>query len=129
MQPGSKRQSWGQRFRCAFRGIREVALLEPSCRFQWGFFALVMAMAAWLKISTIEWAVVCLCGGAVLGAEALNTAIEKLADRVTAEQEEAIRGIKDAAAGGVLLLALAAAGAGTVILLPPLLEKVAAWFS
>jgi diacylglycerol kinase (ATP) len=41
-------------------------------------------------------------------AEALNTAIERLADRVTLEQDPQIKVVKDVASAGVLLAILAA---------------------
>ena len=84
----------------------------------------VLLMAWWLHITAVEWAVVLLCCGAVTGAEALNTAIEKLADRVTTEREESIRRIKDAAAAGVLLITLGASAAGSVILRPRLVARL-----
>lgn len=44
----------------------------------------------------------------VLGAECMNTAVEKLCDRVTAERDELIRKVKDMAAGAVLVCAVVA---------------------
>jgi diacylglycerol kinase (ATP) len=47
--------------------------------------------------------VVALCIGLVWAAEALNTAIEFLADEVTLERRERIGNAKDASAGAVLV--------------------------
>jgi diacylglycerol kinase (ATP) len=56
--------------------------------------------------------------GIVWIAEAVNTAIEALADRITRENDDAIRRAKDVAAGAVLLAAITAAIIGLLILGP-----------
>ena len=66
------------------------------------------------------WIVICLCIGLVLSAEAVNSAIEALADRVSPAYDEAIKRTKDLAAGAVLLLAIASAVVGLIIFLPKL---------
>ena len=68
----------------------------------------------------MEWIVICLCIGLVLSAEAVNSAIEALADRVSPAYDEAIKRTKDLAAGAVLLLAIASAVVGLIIFLPKL---------
>ena len=60
------------------------------------------------------------CIGLVLSAEAANSAIEALADRVSPAYDEAIKRTKDLAAGAVLLLAIASAVVGLIIFLPKL---------
>ncbi len=57
--------------------------------------------------------------GLVMGAEALNTAIEKLCDFAQKGRNPLIHKIKDMAAGGVFLCALAAALCGAWILFRP----------
>lgn len=118
--PDSFKARWLNRFRVAFQGLAWVLLREPSGRVHVAGAAAVAAMGLWLKISPVEWAVLSLACGAVMGAEALNTAIEKLADRVSGEREEAIRLVKDVAAGGVLGVTLGAVGAGLAIFGPKL---------
>ena len=54
----------------------------------------------------------------VIGAEALNTAIEKVVDIASPEWNEAARQAKDAAAASVLIFSLCAATVGIVIFLP-----------
>ncbi|MES2705666.1 MAG: diacylglycerol kinase family protein [Verrucomicrobiota bacterium] len=111
---------WTCRFACAFRGLGWVLLREPSGRVHVAGALLAAAMGVWLKITSTEWAVLAVACGAVIGGEALNTAIEKLADRVTPEREEAIRLVKDTAAGGVLAVTLGAVAAGLGIFGPRL---------
>ena len=74
-----------------------------------------------LHLSPTEWIIITLCIGLVLAAEAVNSAIEALADRVSAEYDEAIKRTKDLAAGAVLLLAIASAIVGLIIFLPKLI--------
>ena len=66
----------------------------------------------------MEWVAVWLAIGGVLAAEALNSSIEALADVVSPGYNEAIKRVKDLAAGAVLLLALAAAIVGLIIFVP-----------
>ena len=112
---------WIQRFACAFRGLGHLLTHEPSGRVHAVCAAAVVAMAVWLRVSALEWAVLSLAVGAVIAAEALNSAIERLADRLTTDREESIRLLKDAAAGGVLASAIGAALAALAIFGPKLL--------
>lgn len=115
---------WTHRFACAFRGLAHVLFKEPSGRVHSVAFLLVTGLGITLHISGTEWAVVLLASGATVGAEALNTAIEKLADRVTREREESIRLVKDTAAAGVLAISLGAGAAGFWIFGPKLWRMV-----
>ena len=69
-------------------------------------------------LSAAEWAILFIAVASVLGAEALNTALESLADAVDEGENIRIKRAKDAAAGGVLLISLGALGAGIAILGP-----------
>jgi diacylglycerol kinase len=112
---------WLLRFSCAFKGLGRMLAFDPSGRVHAVCAVAVVAMAVWLEVSALEWAVLSLATGGVIAAEALNTAIERLADRVSCEREEAIRILKDAAAGGVLAASIGAAGAALAIFGPKLL--------
>jgi diacylglycerol kinase len=74
-----------------------------------------------LKVSGTEWAILSLATGAVIAAEAFNTAVERLADRVTTQREQTIRILKDTAAGAVLASSIGAALAALAIFGPKLL--------
>lgn len=69
-------------------------------------------------LSAAEWAILFIAMASVLGAEALNTALESLADAVDEGENIRLKRAKDAAAGGVLLISLGALGAGIAILGP-----------
>ena len=59
-----------------------------------------------LDFGTYDWIAVVLCIGMVLSAEAMNTAVELLADALHPERDERIRLVKDVAAGAVLITAI-----------------------
>lgn len=114
-------KTWLHRFICAFRGLGRTLAYEPSGRVHAVCAAAVAIMGFALRVSAVEWAVLSLATGAVIAAEALNSAIERLADRVSLEREETIRLLKDAAAGGVLAASIASALAALAIFGPKLL--------
>ncbi len=92
--------------RYAIKGILHALVNEPNFRIQL-FIALgIFVIGTYLKISTIEWSILVLTMGILLGAELLNTTIEEIMDHVSPEQDEAVRIIKDVAAGFVLIMGL-----------------------
>lgn len=110
-------------FAFAARGLAAFAR-EPNARIHFAAAVAVLALAAWLRVSRADAALLALAIGLVLAAEALNTALEALADRVAPDHHALVAKAKDVAAAGVLLAALAAAVAGLLVLGPPLLAKL-----
>lgn len=108
-------------FQYAFSGMATLLRDEHNSRIH--VFAMVCAIAAGflLRISPTEWCVVALCCGAVLTAEAMNSAVEAIADLVSPEFHPLVKKAKDVAAAGVLMTAIAAATAGLIIFLPKLI--------
>jgi diacylglycerol kinase len=88
--------------------------------------ASVAAAGWWLSISRTDWICVILAAGSVWAAEALNTAVEFLTDRVSPEWSAEAGRIKDVAAAAVLLVAIAAAITGCCVFAPPLLQLLMA---
>ncbi|MDR1380693.1 MAG: diacylglycerol kinase family protein [Tannerella sp.] len=109
-------------FKYAFRGVR--ILLRDEHNVWLHCLAGICALVAgfFLDLSAPEWAAVVIVCGCVLAAEALNTAIERLADVVTPEYSEAIKNVKDLSAAGVLFMAIAAAVTGLIVFLPKLVN-------
>jgi diacylglycerol kinase (ATP) len=60
----------------------------------------------------------------VLGAEALNTAIEFVVDLVSPQWHPLARDAKDVAAAAVLLASAAALGVGLLVFIPKLLARL-----
>jgi diacylglycerol kinase len=75
-----------------------------------------------LKVDRIEWLITLILIGLACMAEIFNTAIEKLADRVTKEQDPLIGQVKDLASGAVLIICCFAALCAGIIYLPYLLS-------
>jgi diacylglycerol kinase len=90
-------------FGYAFQGIAILIRTQPHAQLH--LLATVIAVAAGLHVGLRrwEWVAILLCIGMVWMAEALNTALEFLADEVSLERRERIGKAKDVAAGGVLI--------------------------
>lgn len=100
----------------AARGIR-LCLRERNFRFHLCAAAFVIFFAgSFYELSRGEWAALILTIGSVMAFEAVNTALEHLADRVSEERNEFIRRCKDCSAGAVLISAIAAVGVGISLL-------------
>ena len=83
--------------------------------------AVLAILGGWLfRISSGEWIAVFVAIGLVFAAEAINSAIERLADVVQPEKDERIRDVKDISAGAVLACAITALVIGIIVFLPKL---------
>lgn len=108
-------------FKYAFQGIWLLLRYEHNAWLHC-FIGICTIIAGFLlKISAMEWVTVVIVCGCVLAAEAMNTAIERLADVVSPEYNETIKKVKDLSAGSVLLMAFAAVVIGIIIFLPKLM--------
>jgi len=118
---------WSQRaasFRHAWRGILHLVRTQPNA---WIHLAATLAVIAsgWLlHVRRGEWLALILAIGLVWTAEALNTALEALADEISREHRHGLGRAKDAGAAGVLLASIAAAIVGFAVFLPHLLALV-----
>ncbi|TCM19616.1 diacylglycerol kinase (ATP) [Novosphingobium sp. PhB165] len=105
----------------AWRGLRQLVEGEHNARLHLTASLGVVAAGLFLQVSASDWRWLVLAMALVWLAEALNTAIEELCDRIEPGFDEAIGRIKDIAAGAVLIAAIAAAGIGLLTLGPPVL--------
>ncbi|MFM8565966.1 MAG: diacylglycerol kinase family protein [Bacteroidota bacterium] len=111
-------------FKAAFRGVGIAWLHERHLKLHTVGMVSVCCVAAYVEVSRIEWAILLLCFGLVTSLEYANSALERLANRVTSERDPLIRDAKDMAAGAVLVASIAAAGVGLLILAPPVLRLI-----
>ena len=111
-------------FRNALRGALQLRR-EPNARIGLVVAGAVVALGFWLEVERRGWALLVFAIGFVLVAEALNTALEALADRTAPDPHPLVAKAKDLAAGGVLLAAVVAAIVGLLVLGPPLLARLA----
>ena len=101
--------------------IRGVGTMLRSQRNAW-IHALatlaVLAAGLALGISVNDWKWLVLAMVSVWGAEALNTALEFLADAAKPEFHPLVKQAKDVAAGAVLIAAIGAATIGALVFIP-----------
>lgn len=107
-------------FRWAFKGLNDLFLHHPNAQIHLLATVIVIPLAFVLDVSIIEWCLLILCITLVVAMEAINSALEYLADKVSPEQDELIGKSKDIAAGAVLWCAIGAALIGMLILGPKL---------
>lgn len=108
----------------ALRGLVFLVRSQRNARVHAVITALVLALGVWLHITRLEWAFITLATAVVWATEALNTAVERLADRVTNERDPLIKQAKDVAAGAVLIACAGAVAVGLLVLGPHLWARV-----
>lgn len=109
-------------FRHAFRGGLTLLRTQPNARIHAIATVAVIALGWGLSISSLEWLALIFAITLVWLTEALNTAIEFLADEVTTEWRERIKHAKDVSAFAVLVSALAAVAIGIAVFIPHLVH-------
>ena len=112
-------------FKYAINGIKILFREEPNAKIH--LFATICVLIAGFafRISNGEWMAVILCIGLVIALEAINSAIENIADFVSPEKHETIKKVKDLAAGAVLIGAVASAIVGVIVFLPKIIDLFA----
>jgi diacylglycerol kinase len=105
-------------FRFALDGVSYLIRTQRNARIELAIGAAVIVVAAWVRVSAVEWAVLILAIALVLGLETLNTALEIAVTLASPERHPLAKAAKDLAAATVLLASLAAVGVGAAILGP-----------
>lgn len=107
-------------FLFALRGISHGFRSEIHLRIHAAVAIVAIMLGVLFQIKSWEWCVILLNIGIVMGAELINAAIERLADRITKEQDPFIGQAKDLGAGAVLILSMVALVLGMIIFVPKL---------
>ena len=118
------RSSLVKTFRDAFTGLGYVVRTQRNARIHLSITLLVFAIAAWLRITAQDWAILVLTAALVWTSELINTALEAVVDLASPQEQPLARAAKDLAAGAVLIAALAAIVVGVLLLGPALLRKL-----
>jgi diacylglycerol kinase (ATP) len=113
-----------QSFFDAGRGIATLLANEPNARIHLVASIAAVALGAWLGLSPSEWCWIALAIALVWVAEAMNTALEALADAVHPARDPRIGRAKDLAAGAVLVAAIASAVIGALLFGPRLFARL-----
>ena len=105
-------------FKYAFSGLFHLIRSQHNAWIHAFITVLVVVAGFYFHLAAAEWCWIVLATTLVWTAEALNTAIELLADATTKEFHPLIGQAKDVAAGAVLLTALGASIIGLIIFWP-----------
>ena len=105
-------------FACAFRGTVSLLKSEVHARFHLAATVVALALGWWFEISAGEWLAIILAIGLVWVAEALNTAIEYVADLAQPDEHPEVKRLKDLAAAAVLFASISALVVGLIVFVP-----------
>jgi len=105
-------------FKYAFEGIFTLLKSEHNAWIHLVATILVVSAGFIFEINRFEWMIIVACIASVFALEAINTAIEKLADVVQPEKDDRIKRVKDLAAGAVLIAAIASVFVACLIFIP-----------
>lgn len=105
----------------AARGIGRL-LREPNARIHLVATLAVVSAGAAFHVTRLEWIALVFAIVLVFVAEALNTALESLADATIPDHHPLVGTAKDVAAGGVLLAAIGAVVVGALVFVPRFVE-------
>ena len=100
---------------------------QPNARVHLTAAVLAAGVAAWLRCSAVEWALLVTGMTLVWVAEAVNTAIEFTVDLACPERHPLAGKVKDVAAGAVLLAAVGSVVLGAIIFAPKLWAVARKW--
>jgi diacylglycerol kinase len=109
-------------FGFAFRGIGLLFKTQVNARIQAVIAIIAFTTGAVIGLHKIDWIGLIICTVIVFAAEAVNTAIEKLADHLHPGQHPEIGKVKDLAAGAVLIISIGALAIGILIFANRLFE-------
>jgi diacylglycerol kinase (ATP) len=116
MSAGKQIKSFGY----AFQGIFTFFKTERNGQIHLIAALIAIGLGVYLELDTDEWLWVSLSITLVIVAEMINTAIEKLCNRITTDHDPQIKVIKDISAGFVLLCALFSLVVAAIIFVPKL---------
>jgi undecaprenol kinase len=110
-------------FRFAFEGAIYVIRSERNARIQLVVAAAATLIGMWLGLAPVEWALLVLTMGLVIGLEWLNTAVELTVTLVSPEEHPLAKAAKDVSAAAVLVGAIGSVVVGLFLFGPRLLAR------
>src|SRR3989344_6624092 len=113
-----KNQSFLNRLKIAFFGIKAAFKEEVNFRIQFLMGAVVVFLMMILGLNSIEKSILILTMLVVLSSELINSQIEKFLDLIEPNHHPRVKIIKDFSAGAVLLSALGSVLIGVLIFMP-----------
>lgn len=113
-----------QSFGYAFEGWWHVLRTQPNAWIHATVSVMVFALAFWLGLNRLEWAILLLATMLVWMAEFANTALEAVVDMTMPDYHPLAKIAKDVAAAAVLVGAIGAVIIGLLIIGPPLWQRL-----
>ena len=110
--------------RFALHGVRYTFATEKNIRVLLFVFVCEIIAAIILEISKIEFLLILGISALLFSLELINTAIERLADKVSPQYDQQIGVVKDVMAGAVLVASVCAFLIGCVIFFDPVLKLI-----
>jgi diacylglycerol kinase len=114
-----------RKFTDAFRGLARAVRTQSSFAVHLAVAAAVVAVAAILRVTPVEWCLLVAAIGGVLAAELFNTAVEALSRALDAGHHPRIRDALDIASAAVLVASLTAATIGMIVFLVAICRRFA----
>jgi diacylglycerol kinase (ATP) len=108
-------------FQYAFSGLSSFIMNERNARIHFFAAAVAILLGLYVELKSTEWLWIALAICLVFAAELFNSALEKLADRISQERDPRIKAAKDMAAASVLICSIFALVVGIIIFAPKLL--------
>jgi len=105
-------------FLFALEGISYLMRTQRNARIELVVGLVVLIVAAWIRVTPVEWAVLALTTALVLALEALNTALELAVTLASPERHPLAKAAKDVSAAMVLIGAIGAVLVGIAIFRP-----------
>lgn len=111
----------------AVRGVADLVRTQHNAWIHLGATVGIVILGTVLRVGRHDWALLALAAAGVWTAEALNSAVEFLADALHPAPHPLVGRAKDVGAAGVLLAAAGAVVVGLLVFGPPLLDWCARW--
>ncbi len=130
MRSSRERKKLSDSFSAAGRGILLALFSERNVRIHFAAAGYAVAFGAIGQIGAVGFAILALIIGLVIGAEMLNSAIERICDMYTREYDRRVRDIKDISSGAVLVCACISVAVAIVLFTgPETLGRILTFFS
>ena len=110
--------------RFALQGLKVTKKGHRNLKIQYVCGVISILLGVITNINLIEWCMVILSLGMVIGLELVNTAIETLLNEIHPARNPQIGKAKDIAAAAVLIAALCAVAIGCLIFVPKIINMV-----
>lgn len=107
-------------FKYSFQGLRYAFKYEMSITTYLIIVAIGVGMGIWLGNSLVEWAIIVILVGLILGVELINTSLEAVVDLCCREIHPLAKIAKDTASGATFILSIISLISGAIIYLPKL---------